>query len=417
MRILLLVLVACAGNAFAERNPILPPPYETPSTEKRSTVIGWPAGKTPVAPKGYQVELFAELESPRSLYLLPSGDLLVSQAKKSPKEQVPSPNELTLFKIEDSKSVGARKFSGLLNLPFGMAVHGNELFVAEPTRILKFRFENDQISGPGEEIAKLPFPQPGRHWTRHLLLSPDGAKLYAAIGSASNVGEDGDPLDPETAAIIEMNRDGSERKIFAAGLRNPVSMAWEPSSGKLWAVVNERDELGDGLVPDYITHVQRDGFYGWPYAYWGKNEDPRRANERPDLVAKSLVPDYAVGNHTAALGITFTAGTNLGLPFSSGALIAKHGSWNSAKLAGYKVTYVPFVNGEAVDGEVDFLTGFIADEAKGEVYGRPVATVVLADGSVLVTDDGGGKIWKVSAIKSAMRTKGVPSLKLNRELR
>lgn len=398
----LLSLLCVTSLAIAEKNPILPKPYETPSVQKPSTLIPWPAGQLPIAPKGYQVEVFAELESPRSIYQLPSGDVMISQARKSPDKNLPSPNKITVFKMKDSKSVSAQTFEGMFNLPFGMALIGNDLFVGEPTQILKFRYENDQIIGPGVKIADLPFPEPMRHWTRHLLAKPDGSKLYVAVGSASNVGEDGDPLDPETAAILEMNPDGSDRKIFANGLRNPVTMAWEPVTGELWTVVNERDELGDGLVPDYLARVQRDGFYGWPYAYWGQNEDPRRAGEHPELVAKSIVPDFSLGAHTASLSLTFTANTLLPAPFNSGALIAQHGSWNSSKLVGYKVTYVPFENGQAVDGELDFLTGFIADDAAGTVYGRPVATAVLEDGSVLVTDDAGGKVWKVSPIPSPL---------------
>lgn len=384
----------------AERNPVLPPPYATPSTEKPSTVIPWPADRKPVAPAGFDVSLFTELESPRSMYVLPSGDVLVAQAKRSPADpNAPSPDKITRLRLKDSNLVAMETFRDGLKLPFGMVLVGNQLFVAEPTQILRFTFENDQIVGDPTVIATLPFPQPQRHWTRHLLASADGKKLYVSVGSVSNVGESPDPLDPETAAILEMNLDGSERKIFASGLRNAVSMAWEPVTGKLWAAVNERDELGDGLVPDYITAVQPGGFYGWPYAYWGQHEDPRRAGERPDLVAATLVPDFSVGAHTASLGITFTTGTKVPAPFNSGALIAQHGSWNSQVLVGYKVLYVPFdANGTAVDPEKDFLTGFVADANAGTVYGRPVATVMLADGSILVSDDGGGKIWKVAPV-------------------
>ena len=193
-----------------------------------------------------------------------------------------------------------------------------------------------------------------------------------------------------------MNRDGTKQRIFAGGLRNPVGLAWEPSTKSLWAVVNERDELGDGLVPDYITHVIDGGFYGWPFAYWGPNQDPRQRGRRDDLVLRTRRPDYSVGAHTASLGIEFTQGTGMKAPFGEGAFIAQHGSWNSSSLKGYKVIYVPFKNGMAKDGERDFLTGFIADEAKDQVYGRPVASMVLPDGSLLVTDDAGNKIWKVS---------------------
>jgi glucose/arabinose dehydrogenase len=301
--------------------------------------------------------------------------------------------------MKGSKLVGQEVFASGLDLPFGMALWKDEFFVGEPTRVLKFGYENGKLVGKPTVIAALPFPMPQRHWTRHLLLSPGGAKLFVAVGSASNVGEDEDPLNPENAAILEMDRMGHHRKIFANGLRNPVSMAWHPITHKLWTTVNERDELGDDLVPDYITAVKKGGFYGWPYAYWGKYPDPRRKGERPDLVEKSLTPDYAVGAHTASLGITFTVGTRVPAPFAEGALIAQHGSWNRSTLAGYQVHFVPFVKGEAVDGESEFLTGFIADLDAGKVYGRPVATVVLSDGSVLVSDDAGGKIWKVTPVR------------------
>ncbi|WP_413289186.1 PQQ-dependent sugar dehydrogenase [Bdellovibrio sp. HCB337] len=398
------VLSVLAGvglqQVYAEKNPTLPPPYETPSKENPSTVIGWPAGKTPIAPAGFNVSVFAELDTPRLLYVLPSGDVLVSQAKKRPDDQgQDSPNQITFFKMNGSELVSQKVLIKDLNLPFGMAVWKDELLIGEPEQVLSFPFDGNEVKGAGRVIATLPFPEPKRHWTRHLLLSEDGSKLYVSVGSVSNVGEAPDPLNPKTAAILQMNRDGSSEKIYAGGLRNAVSMAWEPTTGKLWTVVNERDELGDLVPPDYLTHVEEDGFYGWPYAYWGKNEDPRRKGERPDLVEKSITPDFSVGAHTASLGLTFTTGTKVSAPFDQGALISQHGSWNSSTLVGYKIIYVPFVNGAAVDGEKDFLTGFIADLATSTVYGRPVSTVVLADGTILVADDGGGKIWKVSPVK------------------
>lgn len=397
LRLTLALAATLPALAYAEKNPVLPPPFATPSVNRQAEVIGWPTGKTPVAASGFKVELFAELPAPRSLYLLPNGDVLVSQAEKHPDDQgEKSPDQITRFKMEGSKLVGTEVFAKDLHLPFGMALWKDEFFVAEPTRVLKFRYDGERLAGSGVPITTIAFPKPQRHWTRHLLLSKDGNDLYVSSGSASNVGEDNDPLDPETAAILVMKRDGSEKRIFASGIRNPVMMAWEPRKGALWAVVNERDELGDDLVPDYITAVQKDGFYGWPFAYWGKNEDPRQAGKRPDLVEKSIVPDYSVGPHTASLGISFTATTKVPAPFNEGALIAQHGSWNRSQLSGYKVHYVPFVNGEAVDGESEFLTGFIADPAKGTVHGRPVSTLVLGDGSVLVSDDAGGRIWRVS---------------------
>lgn len=388
--------------AFAESNPQLPAPYSTPSVRHESTPIGWPAGKAPIAPAGYKVSVFANIKCPRSLFLLPDGKVLVSQAKKSPSDSGElSPNLVTVLRPNgDRLAVASTAITGL-KLPFGMALWKDQFFVAEANRVLKFKFADGRVQGVGQVIAYLPFPKPQRHWTRHLLVNADGTKLYVSIGSVSNVGEAPDPLDARNAAILEMNLDGTGQKLFATGLRNPVSMAWEPVTGELWAVVNERDELGDNLVPDYITHVQRGGFYGWPYAYWGSNPDPRLAGQRPDLIRRTIVPDYAVGAHTAALGITFTNGL-LPAPFGQGALVAQHGSWNRSQWAGYKVIYVPFEGGKAVGPDQDFLTGFIADEAKGTVYGRPVATLLLKDGSVLVSDDGGHKIWRVSPLASPL---------------
>jgi glucose/arabinose dehydrogenase len=390
----LAALILGSAPSFAEKNPRLPPPLETPSVERRVTAIGWPQGVTPTAPQGYVVTEFASLRSPRSLYRLPNGDILVAQSSSKD-----SPNQITRLKMSGSDITGAEVFAANLKQPFGMAMWNNEFYVAEPDRILKFEVKSDGLQRNPSVVTSLPFPTPQRHWTRDLLLTPDGKKLYVSVGSASNVGEDGDPLDPRTAAILEMNRDGTDQRVFAGGIRNPVSMAWEPTTKALWAVVNERDELGDDLVPDYITRVIDGGFYGWPFAYWGPNQDPRQRGRRDDLVLRTRQPDFSVGAHTASLGIAFTKGTGIKGPYQEGALISQHGSWNSSELKGYKVIYVPFKNGKAEDGETDFLTGFIADESKDQVYGRPVASLVLGDGSVLVSDDAGGKIWKVSVVR------------------
>jgi glucose/arabinose dehydrogenase len=393
------LLVGIAAQVYAERNPVLPPPGQTPSVQKESKAIGWANGQKPTAIGDFEVTELASMKYPRLLYLLPSGDVLVSQAYKRPDDNGEnSPNQITLLKMKGSELVSQSVAGESLKLPFGMALKDKELFVSSPEAITAYPFDGEKITGAGRQIATLPFPKPQRHWTRFLLFNKDFSKLYVSVGSVSNIGEGGDPLDPRNATILEMNPDGSEQRIYASGMRNAVSIAWEPSTRKLWAVVNERDELGDDVPPDYLTHVEENGFYGWPYAYWGKNEDPRVA-KRPDLVAKSITPDYAVGAHTASLGLTFTEGTQIPAPYNKGALIAQHGSWNRSKFSGYKVHYVPFENGLAMDGESDFLVGFVANEAQGTVYGRPVSTVVLADGTVLVADDVGGKIWKVSPTK------------------
>jgi glucose/arabinose dehydrogenase len=393
-----LSLLSASVAALAERNPELPPPFATPSTPNPSKVVGWAPGQMPVAPAGYEVSVFAELESPRSLYQAPNGDVFVSQALYNPFEpNIPSPNKITRIKLKGSEFDESAVFLSGLTLPFGMAMTRNYFFVGEPTRVLRYDLVDGKISNPDKPtvIAELPFPPPAHHWTRHLLLNNSGTKLYVTVGSASNVGDGGDPLDPREAAVLKMNLDGSQQEILASGLRNPVQLAWEPFSKKLWVTVNERDELGGKLVPDYITDIQKGGFYGWPYAYWGRHEDPRRRGERSDLVARSLTPAFSVGAHTAALGITFT-GKKMPAPFAGGALISLHGSWNSSSLVGYKVRFVQFRNGRAVDQERDFLTGFISDPAKSEVYGRPVATLVLKDGTVLVSDDAGNRIWRIS---------------------
>lgn len=253
------------AQVLAEKNPVLPAPDQSRSATKLATVIGWPAGKMPVPASGYSVSVFATLPVPRAMYTLPNGDVVVAQAEKHPDDQGEnSPNKITLLKVQDSKLTEQRDLLTGLHLPFGMTVSRGELFVGQPEQVMVYPFDGEKVTGPGRVIATLPFPLPQRHWTRQLLISPDGEKLFVAVGSASNVGEGGDPLDPRNAAILEMNRDGSDGKIFASGLRNPVSMAWEPVTGKLWAVVNERDEIGDNLPPDYITAVKEGGFYGWP---------------------------------------------------------------------------------------------------------------------------------------------------------
>jgi len=385
--LILFSFFASLPYSYAETDPVLPAPYETPDVSKPPKVLGWKNGKTPTAAKGFKVSLLTKLDHPRRMYLLANGDVLVSQSMNS---------QITLLKMKGSDLVSHSVFLKDLALPFGMAVLKDKFYVAEPERVLRYPYKDGKILGPAETIAKIPHHPPKHHWSRDLLFNKEGTKLYVSVGSPSNVGENGDPLDPRSAAILEMNPDGGEEKIFAGGLRNPVSLAWEPTTRGLWAVVNERDRLGDGLVPDYITHVVQNGFYGWPYAYWGRNEDPRHKGKRPDLVAKSIKPDFSMGSHVASLGIFFTKGTKIPAPFNKGALVTEHGSWNSSKLVGYKVSYVPFENGKAVNGEKDFLTGFISSDEQGVVYGRPVTSLVLADGSVLVTDDGASCIWKVS---------------------
>jgi glucose/arabinose dehydrogenase len=259
----------------------------------------------------------------------------------------------------------------------------------------------EKITEEGKKIVDLTGGGYNAHWTRNLVASPDGKKIYVTVGSASNVDEklDRDAKDPTRATIMEFNPDGSGVRIFASGLRNPVGTAFEPTTGVMWTAVNERDELGDDLCPDYFTSVKDGGFYGWPYAYWGSNEDPRHKGQRPDLVAKAIKPDFALGSHTASLGLCFSTGNAFPEKFRGGAFVGQHGSWNRAELTGYRVLYIPFRNGKPTGEAVDFLTGFIADPAKREVHGRPVGVTMLPDGSLLVCDDSGNTVWRVAAKK------------------
>jgi glucose/arabinose dehydrogenase len=287
-----------------------------------------------------------------------------------------------------------------LNMPYGMAVMGNWFYVGNTDGLVRFPYRTGQtrITEKGEKILDLPA---GGHYTRNVIPDPSGRKLYIAVGSRTNVDEEKrDEKDPRGAAILEVNPDGSGMRIVASGLRNPVGMDWEPRTNVLWTVVNERDGLGDGLVPDYLTSVREGAFYGWPYSYYGQNEEPRKKGERPDLVAKAIKPDYALGSHVAALGLAFDRGTSFPQRYHGGAFIGMRGSWNRSNMVGYTVAYVAFQNGRPSGPIEDFLTGFIAKRETYEVYGRPVGVAVASDGSLLVADDSGHKVWRVSAIRS-----------------
>lgn len=377
----------------------LPDPYATPSVSRYSSTINWPAGRTPTAPAGFVVKEFARgLSNPRWLYLGPNGDLFVAESSTSN-----SANRITLFR--DSNKDGKPDFKSTFltgqRQPFGMLILGNYFFVANTDGITRYPYKTGQtrISGQGTKILDLPAGGYNNHWTRNLLASPDGKKIYVSVGSSSNVGENGMQYEVRRADILEINPDGSGERVYASGLRNPVGMAWQPGTTTLWTAVNERDALGDELVPDYITSVRDGGFYGWPYSYFGQHEDPRRKGERPDLVASALTPDVALGSHTASLGLAFYDKTAFPAKYRNGAFVGQHGSWNRSSFAGYKVLFVPFVDGKACGKPEDFLTGFIANEANRQVYGRPVAVLVTADGSMLVTDDTAGRIWRVSVAK------------------
>ncbi|CCG98053.1 NHL repeat-containing protein [Fibrella aestuarina BUZ 2] len=397
----------------------LPAPYATKSAKTFSKVIGWPDGQTPVAPAGFAVTEYArDLINPRWIYIAPNGDVFVSEAntekkgvKKAAAEVIgqadsqrfdASANRITLLRDTngDGKPDQRSVFLTGLNQPFGMLVMGNHFYVANTDALLRFPYTPGATklaaTSKPDTILKLPAGGYNNHWTRNLLAGPDGKKIYVSVGSGSNVGEHGIEHEVRRANVLEINPDGSGERVYASGLRNPVGIDWQPGTNKLYAAVNERDELGDGLVPDYLTSVQEGGFYGWPFSYYGQIEDPRRAGESPSSVKKAIVPDVPLGAHTASLGLTFYDQTKFPAKYHNGAFVAQHGSWNRSSLSGYKVVFVPFANGKPGKPE-DFLTGFVAKNDGQDVYGRPVGAFTMPDGSLLVTDDSGNRIWRVAA--------------------
>lgn len=409
------------NTANSEMIDTLPSPFATKSARNFSKVIGWSEGKTPTAPEGFKVTQFADsLDNPRWIYVGANGDIFVAEsntvlkgikkvgAKIAPKIKTQnlgsSANRITLFKDRNKDGVFETRhvFAENLNQPLGMLVLNNHFYVANTDGLLQFDYKmgDTRLSGEGKKIVSLPAGGYNNHWTRNIIANKKGDKIYISVGSGSNVGENGMDKEVRRANILEINPDGSGERIYAAGLRNPVGMDWVPNSETLWTAVNERDGLGDDLVPDYMTSVKEGGFYGWPFAYFGKNEEPRmKEARRPDLVNQSLVPDVALGSHTASLGLAFYSKQSFPSKYHNGAFVGQHGSWNRSTLTGYKVVFVPFENGKPSGKPEDFLTGFIADASKSEVYGRPVCVAILPDGSMLVTDDTSNKIWRVAVNK------------------
>lgn len=390
-------------------------PFDTPPQDKFAKVIGWKDDNTPVAPSGYKVVAFAsDLNSPRNIYVAENGDIFVSQARTIKEGEDPekensrnlfrdnSPNEILRFRDEDNDGVAEKKdiFISGLSQPYGMLIIGNFFYVANTDALVRFPYDptTGNVKNDPEKILSLPAGGYNNHWTRNLITNKDRSKIYITIGSGSNVGENGMDNESGRALIREINPDGSGARTYAAGLRNPVGMDWEPTTNQLWTAVNERDGLGDEIVPDYITAVKAGGWYGWPYTYWGEHVDPRWDAQHPEslgvapdsLKAKPLTPDYALGSHTASLGLAFSKMST----FQQGAYIGQHGSWNRSHLVGYKVVFVPFKGGKPGGKAEDFLTGFVANEEKAEVYGRPVAVVFTPD-YMLVTDDASNVIWAV----------------------
>ncbi|KHA72441.1 sorbosone dehydrogenase [Pseudomonas chlororaphis] len=404
-------------------SPKLPEPNKTLiPTVNIAPAIGWPQGAKPTAATGTQVAAFAEgLDHPRWLYVLPNGDVLVAETNAPPKPDdssgirgwvmkkvmgkagagVPSPNRITLLRDADHDGVAETRtvFLQNLNSPFGMTLVGNDLYVADTDRLLRFNYEPGatEIKTQPIKVVDLPGGTLNHHWTKNVIASKDGSKLYVTVGSNSNVGENGLDKEEGRAAIWEVDRATGNHRIFASGIRNPNGLAWEPKSGALWTAVNERDEIGSDLVPDYITSVKDGGFYGWPFSYYGQHVDVRVSPQNPDLVAKAIAPDYAVGPHTASLGLSFAEGNTLPAQFKEGAFIGQHGSWNRKPHSGYKVIFVPFTGGKPSGTPVDVLTGFLDKDENA--LGRPVGVVIDQQGGLLVADDVGNKVWRVSATK------------------
>jgi glucose/arabinose dehydrogenase len=377
----------------------LPPPDPSKAATRFAKVVGWPKGTMPQPAQGFSVALFADsLSSPRWPYVLPNGDVLVAESEGQPSK---SPNTVTLLRDKDGDGRAETKtvFLRGVRQPFGLLLVGDSLYVANTNALvrLSYRAGETTITAAETKILDLPAGGYNNHWTRNVIANADGTKLFISVGSGTNVDEEKeDQKDQRRAAILEANPDGSAMRIYASGLRNPVGLALHPETKELWTVVNERDMLGDELVPDYLTSVKEGAFYGWPYSYFGPIEDPRKKGERPDLVAKAIPPDYSLGSHVAPLGLIFYPGAAFPARYRNGAFIALHGSWNRSEFAGYKVVFVPFADGRPAGPPEDFLGGFIQDGKASTVHGRPVGLAVLQDGSLLVTDDGANCIWRVT---------------------
>jgi glucose/arabinose dehydrogenase len=406
-------------QASTGANPPIPEPNKSfIPTVNVATAKGWPNGEKPTAAAGLSVVAFANgLDHPRWLAVLPNGDVLVaeSNAPERPEEgkgvkgwvmkfmqkragaSVPSADRITLLRDADGDGVAETRTVFLKNLysPFGMALVRHDLYVANADAVMRFAYEDGatQITTPGTKVADLPGGPINHHWTKNIIASRDGSKLYATVGSNSNAGENGLDKEKGRAAIHEIDLKTGQSRVFASGLRNPNGMGWQPDSGELWTVANERDELGSDLVPDYLTSVKDGAFYGWPYSYWGQHVDDRVKPQDPAMVAKAIAPDYALGNHTASLGLTFSEGTLLPEQFRSGAFVGQHGSWNRKPRSGYKVIFVPFANGKPAGEPKDVLTGFVKND---DALGRPVGVTIDRKGALLVADDVGNTIWRVT---------------------
>ncbi|MGH8667033.1 MAG: PQQ-dependent sugar dehydrogenase [Burkholderiales bacterium] len=424
-----LLLTACGEKATIPveagygPNPELPPPNRTlVPTVLIAPAKGWPQDAQPTPAPGFAVTAFARgLNHPRWLYVLPNGDVLVAESAPPPKEgggirawimkfflkragsAVPSANRITLLRDADGNGIAETRHAFIegLNSPFGMALEDGQLYVANTDAIVRFPYRDGdiRIDAKGTKLTELPAGPINHHWTKNILFSTDGTRLYATVGSNSNAAEKGMAVEHERAAILEIDPSTGAKRVFASGLRNPNGLAWQPQSGQLWTAVNERDEIGSDLVPDYMTSVIDGGFYGWPYSYFGQHVDERVQPPRPDLVERALVPDYALGAHTASLGLTFYEGKLFPPRYLGGAFVGQHGSWNRNPRSGYKVIFVPFRNGKPNGPPEDILTGFV--NASGEALGRPVGVAVDRHGALLVADDVGDAVWRVTPAATA----------------
>jgi glucose/arabinose dehydrogenase len=426
-------LAGCGGRARLSvaagegTQPQIPPPEKSLlPTLNIAPARGWPAGGKPVAAPGLTVNAFATgLDHPRWLYVLPNGDVLVAETNAPPKPEdnrglrgwvqrrimkragsaTPSANRITLLRDSRKSGVADQRFvfADKLSSPYGMVLVGNQFYVADSDAVLSFRYAegSTHVDGSGVKLVDLPAGPINHHWTKNIVASPDGSRLYVTVGSNSNAGENGLAAEEGRAAVWEINPATGQHRVFAYGLRNPNGLAWVPDTGKLWAVVNERDELGSDLVPDYMTALVEGGFYGFPYSYFGSHIDERVKEQRPDLVASAVVPDYALGPHTASLGLVYDNGSFAAQgPYSTGMFVGQHGSWNRKPLSGYRVVFVPFRNGKPTGAPIDVLTGFLDD--KGHAFGRPVGVALDKSGALLVADDVGNTVWRVAPASPSM---------------
>ncbi|MFC3204619.1 PQQ-dependent sugar dehydrogenase [Aquamicrobium soli] len=423
----LALLAGCSDETFDTASQIGPNP-KLPNIQQYlfppmhlASIVGWKAGETPKVPQGFKIEALATgLQHPRSLYVLPNGDILVVESKSPGVEGVKRPKDLVMGWIEslstggdesgesnritllrdangDGKPAAQSVFLDHLSSPFGVALVGSDLYIANTDSIMRYPYKEGEtkITDPGTPLVALPGGPIDHHWTKSLVASKDGSLLYVGVGSNSNITENGIQAEKNRAAIWEVDRATGRWRIFADGLRNPNGLSWEPESGALWTVVNERDELGPNLVPDYMTSVKDGAFYGWPYSYYGKHIDPRVMPQRPDLVAKAIAPDYALSSHVAPLGLAFYTGDSFPVQYKGGAFVGEHGSWDRGHFNGYKVIFVPFKDGKPSGKAEDFVTGFLKND--DETHGRPVGVAVDKTGALLIADDVGDTVWRVTA--------------------